>query len=477
MGTLASVIHGKEVMTRRARISVLLTVLMYFVVAMQIAYSEPIVGKPDCGPKCLLAVMEHYGLAATLEEMLQLSAMDPDLGVTLQDLALAAQRKGFRAFGRKMNAGELKALDAPAILYVPAEKHFLVCWGYTGKGYDVWDPYGARLVVNEETLAMRWQGVVLVIYPCLPNSESTPKLLFDSYIHDFGVMGTHETANAVFSLHNAGEVPLHINDVKTTCGCLVVAKKPDLVAPGEKAEIRVQFLSTDHEGIERPQLIIASDDKDEPSLTLRMRANIVTQYEVRPSVLSFGTVPLGTGAIGRVLVRCKSGTQITSATTDIPGVTTEYFNDGIPVGQFRSQVVVALGSNVMLGPIHGFLSIASDNPAKPMIEVPITGRVESVFRATPSVVFFGQVDSGTLPKRTVEFSSSDGSDVKILSVEPADERLTACLEQQGNDTSSHTIICEVSAKASAGLLVSWVDVHLADEREPVRRIPVYALIR
>lgn len=73
-------------------------------------------------------------------------------------------------------------------------------------------------------------------------SSKFPVLEFDKKEHDFGEIEAKTQVETVFKYKNAGEAPLVITDIKSTCGCTVPkdwSREP--LAPGEEGQFTVKF--------------------------------------------------------------------------------------------------------------------------------------------------------------------------------------------------------------------------------------------
>ena len=96
----------------------------------------------DCGPRCLVSVCDILGVRTSLEEMGRLSGLDPRHGVSMEDLALAAKRKGLAATGLRLTVDELAEIRSPCIVHNSTRDHFFVVSGFRRNKFVVIDPPG-----------------------------------------------------------------------------------------------------------------------------------------------------------------------------------------------------------------------------------------------------------------------------------------------------------------------------------------------
>ena len=73
------------------------------------------------------------------------------------------------------------------------------------------------------------------------NSEKMPKIVFETYMHDFGQLMAGETISYSFKFTNTGNADLIISGCDASCGCTVAEYPKDFIAPGASGEIKVTY--------------------------------------------------------------------------------------------------------------------------------------------------------------------------------------------------------------------------------------------
>ena len=74
------------------------------------------------------------------------------------------------------------------------------------------------------------------------NASKYPEIVFTETEHDFGTIESKQNVETVFEYKNAGESPLVITNIASSCGCTVPqdwSKAP--LAPGESGKFTVKF--------------------------------------------------------------------------------------------------------------------------------------------------------------------------------------------------------------------------------------------
>jgi len=106
---------------------------------------------------------------------------------------------------------------------------------------------------------------------------SAPVAQFNVLDFDFGDMKQGDKKDYTFNLTNAGKSDLQIRNVRSSCGCTAVAPSKKVVAPGETVPIKVTFDSRGKRGRQSKSITVITNDPKNPTSTLRISSNIVTE--------------------------------------------------------------------------------------------------------------------------------------------------------------------------------------------------------
>ncbi|MBS1488685.1 MAG: DUF1573 domain-containing protein [Bacteroidetes bacterium] len=91
-------------------------------------------------------------------------------------------------------------------------------------------------------------------------AQSGAAITWDKNYFDFGDVVKGAKVEHTFKFTNTGTEPLVITNVEVTCGCTTPKGWPrDPIAPGTKAEISVQFDSTNKMGRQNKVVVIVSN--------------------------------------------------------------------------------------------------------------------------------------------------------------------------------------------------------------------------
>lgn len=100
--------------------------------------------------------------------------------------------------------------------------------------------------------------------------------------YDFGEIAADEIAVATLQVLNTGRVPLHIADVRTSCGCTQASLAQDTLAPGEETVLSIRFDPQAHPGLYGPLMrliYLQSNDPVAPELEVPVHATILEPHD------------------------------------------------------------------------------------------------------------------------------------------------------------------------------------------------------
>lgn len=97
---------------------------------------------------------------------------------------------------------------------------------------------------------------------------------FEEKEFDFGEITEGDKVSHVFKYTNTGDVPLTITNVRTTCGCTASDWRREPLAPGETADLTVNFNSAHKKGTQVKRVTISANVEDGMDVvTIRTKVN------------------------------------------------------------------------------------------------------------------------------------------------------------------------------------------------------------
>ena len=117
-------------------------------------------------------------------------------------------------------------------------------------------------------------GTVLADAPA-----SGPRIAVDTADFSFGRLPNDRAVEHVFKVSNAGDKPLVITRVQTSCGCTAAMMESSVIDPGKSGRLRVQFNPKGQKQVVSRTVTVHSNDTVQPALQLRISAEVVPAGE------------------------------------------------------------------------------------------------------------------------------------------------------------------------------------------------------
>jgi len=113
-----------------------------------------------------------------------------------------------------------------------------------------------------------------------------PKLLVSEEEWDFGKVTRGEKPTHIFMVKNGGEGELIIGGLKESCLCIEASISNSIVQPGESAELKVSYDTTDYVGKDEKHLHIYSNDPQVPDkwISLYVETEVLQIPDLTPNL-------------------------------------------------------------------------------------------------------------------------------------------------------------------------------------------------
>ncbi len=284
-------------------------------------------------------------------------------------------------------------------------------------------------------------GLLFLITPISLNPcSAAPVITVDEKVHNFGVLYVedHKTVDHRFTLQNAGDQPLLIRDIKTSCGCTQAEISSREIPPGETATLDASLQSRNRQGKEQIRISVYSNDPNQPVLEFGMAGFLIPHWQIEPIsetrrmlivIPSSRTWDFKVTS-NRILSDTGEPWQILSATSDHPLVSVALVSqpqvsekDGFRKTVFTYRATIRSGSKTS-NLEKANLMLTTSDPVTPRLAIGVSWIVEGDLTVRPRGVrvfrsryFTGGDDSLghiTKPGNRVMISSRSRTPFRIL---------------------------------------------------------------
>lgn len=227
---------------------------------------------------------------------------------------------------------------------------------------------------------------------------SGPRIQVDKQVYDFGKTSLVQSVKGNFIISNVGDAPLELKRPTTTCGCTVAALKTEKLAPGEKTDMEFTLtLGSIHRGIAEKHINLPSNDPQQPTLKLTVRAEIIPVYDCVPINFNLGDIRLGTSTNVTAQIKRNDGTPLDIVRVESNG---EHIHARLePVeGQPEAGLIrIEVRGDGAARRFNHAVQLYKDDIPTPVLAIPINGRLVGDLVLSQEAVFWGIADPANWP--------------------------------------------------------------------------------
>ncbi|MEJ2201238.1 MAG: DUF1573 domain-containing protein [Desulfuromonadaceae bacterium] len=193
---------------------------------------------------------------------------------------------------------------------------------------------------------------------------------------NFGQIAQGEKVSHTFRFQNAGDEPLMVDRVRSSCGCTAALLSAKIVAAGDVAEIQTTFDSSRFNGAVKKTIYLYANDPHQPVTEFHIRGTVNPEILMTPHRLDIQD--LVAGETREVVVRLTNqGTQplqLSKLKTTTPVLAAELSAQKIPVGgevSLHIRVTPKEGSKRL----SGYVLMRTSSSHVPDLRFPVYGMV------------------------------------------------------------------------------------------------------
>jgi len=214
--------------------------------------------------------------------------------------------------------------------------------------------------------------VAFLICLCGSLAFAAPDIKFTSPQFDFGEVYQGERVQHAFEFVNAGQDPLLIDRVHSSCGCTAVLVSEKNLAPGAKGQIKTNFDSARFRGSVSKTIYLYSNDPVKPVVQLKIKGEVLEIIAVEPEQVNFGKVAGDQTLVAKVVLRNQGETPLTLG---VPSTTAAELQAEMPETTLAKDEEVSL--ELMLSPkpgtlrFSGYVLVPVDGVPNNQLRIPV----------------------------------------------------------------------------------------------------------
>ncbi|MDB5306484.1 MAG: hypothetical protein JWO38_686 [Gemmataceae bacterium] len=219
-------------------------------------------------------------------------------------------------------------------------------------------------------------------------------------VHDFGDVPHGTLCTHTFRVTNIYDVPMQIIEVRRSCTCLDFVPLSKVLQPNEVGEFTVTMNSAKFVGQNTQTFYVTFGPKFVSAAVIRVSANSRTEVTLAPGAVAFGTVLQGAKPVQSVKLEYKGRaagwkvTEVVAPQGPIEVQVTETGRGGPIRGGAEYAVTVGLKPSAPPGPITEQVTLKTNDPNNPLIQVTVTGAVAAPIELAPNKVRIDDIQVG-----------------------------------------------------------------------------------
>ncbi len=230
-----------------------------------------------------------------------------------------------------------------------------------------------------------------------PPTGKRPRIQLDRTTYDFGVAKQEAELDGEVVVTNLGDAPLHILDLRASCGCSAATLLEREIPPGEHRAIALKFRTFTMSGEVVKHVRVFSDDPEHPELQIALTVDIAAGIVVEPSGFYYGQVEVGQAPTASIRVKWRDGvgTPFQLTGLEAPGLDLDVTSKPFEAGTWHGYELTAkFRKPPPVGTVSGTVVVRTDLPEVPRLLAHVTAYVSGKVWLDRREVSIGMLPQG-----------------------------------------------------------------------------------
>jgi hypothetical protein len=267
--------------------------------------------------------------------------------------------------------------------------------------------------------------------------------LFEELSKDFGPVPRGPTLEHSFRLVNRTSSPVHVSNVRVSCGCVQATASREDIAPGKEAAIIARMDTRRFTGSKSVTIYVTFDQPSWDEAQLVVQAYGRDDIAMSPDAFEMGRISKGTGPASDVNVDLRGGDwRILSGSADSNYVRVKVKKLNESTGEANYQVEARLRPDTPVGRWYTDVWLNTSDPQVPRLRIPLTVEVDPALTLTPQVAALGKVKLGGESERRLLLRGA--MPFRVLRIEGSDDQVSA-RDMTPEARASHVLAVHIKA--------------------------------
>ncbi len=254
------------------------------------------------------------------------------------------------------------------------------------------------------------------------SAENWADRMFPVREHDFRTVGRGTKCEYLFELENTYEEDIHIDSVRTSCGCTTPSVTKSTLKSREKGAIVAKFNTNTFIGQKAATITVVFDQPFYAETQLKISGFIRTDITFDPPEVAFGEIPPGEAGEREVVIthRGNKDWQITDVRSHCTDLLVRLNPPERTPGMVKYRMIVRTKDSMPEGDIRERLTLVSNDRDFPTTEMSISGRIRPMLSVSPTSVSLGTATAGDVVQKRLVVRGEEP--FEITDVVCADDR-------------------------------------------------------
>ncbi len=214
--------------------------------------------------------------------------------------------------------------------------------------------------------------------------------------HDFGAVAVAAKTEFRFPIHNTTGRRLHIQTVRTSCGCTTPIVETPYIEPGQAGAIVARFNTDTFRGKRGATITVVLDQPFYSEVRLRVDGYIRQDMVFHPGAVEFGKVahgePLEKSV--KVLYAGRDEWAILDVISNQPWMTIDVSLESRGSQRVSYELLVKIAPTAPVGYFQDELIVVTNDRAMPRVPLRVSGDLEADLSISPQSIAIGTVKPG-----------------------------------------------------------------------------------
>jgi hypothetical protein len=300
--------------------------------------------------------------------------------------------------------------------------------------------------------------------------------MFEVSKHDFGTVARGSKAEYEFKLTNKYLEDVHIQSVRSSCGCTDVRIEKPLLKTYETGSIIATINTKAFQGTRGATLTVTIDKPYYAQVQLNDSVYIRSDVVFEPGSVAFGEVDQGQAAEKKVTLYYAGWDtwKVVDVRSDNPHVSGEVVEKSRAGGRVTYDLVVRVDDKAPAGYLADHLVLVTNDRNLKQVPLAVDGQVVSGITVSPSSLFLGVVQPGEKVQKQVVIRGR--KPFKIVSIGCDDQNFKFDTSRETEAKALHVVPVTFTGGAKDKGKVSRTIYIQTDLGDKVSDLPAYAVV-